>query len=73
MEIAKLNGDEFLLAAAAVSIALSKGKSKAEVESLINFISLINDSLRAVAAQIAIRDNTLKIVIPVDSGGVAEV
>ncbi len=49
--ISCLSSDEVILLSAAISIALSKNRSKREIETLINISNLINDNLTSILAQ----------------------
>ena len=49
---------EIVLAAAARSLALTKGKSQLEVETMINLFSLTTDNLRSILTQMLICKRT---------------
>lgn len=49
---------EIVLAAAALSLALTKGKSQLEVETMINLFSLTTDNLRSILTQMLICKRT---------------
>lgn len=47
---------ELLAAAAALAVLLSKGKTRCEIETLVNLFSLTTDNLQAILAQVSINE-----------------
>ena len=48
--------NEVLLAATALAIALSKGKNRCEIETLVNLFSLTTSNLQSILVQMAINE-----------------
>ncbi|MEG2144405.1 MAG: hypothetical protein RRY40_03640 [Oscillospiraceae bacterium] len=56
------NPHDILLAALTISLALSAGRSRYEVETLINLCSLVTDNLQSALAQMIINDKAANLL-----------